>query len=72
MTTVAIDDALRPPQTYEHLTERFVKWAETQPDIHAAMVIGSRARTEWPADEWSDLDSHRNSSAVGLFLPNPG
>jgi len=36
--------------------ERFVTWAEAQPDIGTAFVIGSRARTTRPADEWSDLD----------------
>lgn len=41
---------------YAHLIERFVKWAETREDIRAAIVVGSRARTEFPADEWSDLD----------------
>jgi aminoglycoside 6-adenylyltransferase len=41
---------------YEQLLERFVAWAQTQPDIRAAIILGSRARTERPADEWSDLD----------------
>jgi len=42
--------------TYEQLIERFVKWAEAQPDIGTAFVIGSQARTTRPADKWSDLD----------------
>jgi aminoglycoside 6-adenylyltransferase len=42
--------------TYEQLIERFVCWAEVCPDIRAAIIVGSRARTEHPADEWSDLD----------------
>ena len=41
---------------YERLIGRFVAWAETMPDIRAAVIIGSRARTTRPADEWSDLD----------------
>lgn len=41
---------------YEQLIERFVAWAQTRPDIRAAIVLGSRARVERPADEWSDLD----------------
>jgi aminoglycoside 6-adenylyltransferase len=41
---------------YEQLIDRFVAWAQTQPDIRAAIVLGSRARTDRPADEWSDLD----------------
>jgi aminoglycoside 6-adenylyltransferase len=41
---------------YEQLIERFAKWAEAQPGIGTAFVIGSQARTTCPADEWSDLD----------------
>ena len=41
---------------YEQLIERFVAWAQTRPDICAAVVLGSRARVDGPADEWSDLD----------------
>jgi len=41
---------------YEQLIERFVRWAETCPDIRAAVIVGSRARVDHPADEWSDLD----------------
>jgi len=31
-------------------------WALERPDIRAAFVVGSRARTDTPADRWSDLD----------------
>ncbi|MEJ5308238.1 MAG: aminoglycoside 6-adenylyltransferase [Anaerolineae bacterium] len=41
---------------YEDLIARFVRWAQTEDNIRAALVIGSRARTDHPADEWSDLD----------------
>jgi aminoglycoside 6-adenylyltransferase len=41
---------------YERIVERFVSWAGTQEDIRAAFIVGSRARTEHPADELSDLD----------------
>lgn len=45
------------PEAYEQLTERFTRWAQTQPDIRLAFVVGSRARVEdHPADEWADLD----------------
>jgi len=40
----------------EQLEERFVAWAQTRPDIRAAVVVGSRARVDHPADEWADLD----------------
>ena len=41
---------------YEKFIERFFKWAKTRQDIRAAIVIGSRARLDHPADEWADLD----------------
>jgi molybdopterin-guanine dinucleotide biosynthesis protein A/predicted nucleotidyltransferase len=31
-------------------------WAAERDDVHAAVVVGSRARTVEPADRWSDLD----------------
>ena len=31
-------------------------WARERADVHAAVVVGSRARTSTPADTWSDLD----------------
>lgn len=49
MDTIALD--------YEKLLNRFVDWANSEPDMRAALVIGSRARSQdHPADEWSDLD----------------
>ncbi len=41
---------------YNQLLHKFVTWAESREDIRAAIVVGSRARTDHPADEWSDLD----------------
>lgn len=43
-------------QAYEQIISNFVAWAEQEQDIRAALVIGSRARQDHPADEWSDLD----------------
>ena len=48
----------------KQLEERFVAWANTRPDIRAAIVIGSRARVDRPADECSDLD-------IVFFTNNP-
>ena len=44
------------PFTHETLLARFVAWAERRDDIRAALVIGSRARVDRPADQWSDMD----------------
>ena len=40
----------------QQFEKRFVGWASANPDIRAAIVVGSRARRDNPADEWSDLD----------------
>jgi aminoglycoside 6-adenylyltransferase len=44
------------PLDYDALERDFAAWAQAQPPIHAAVVIGSRARRDPPPDEWSDLD----------------
>ncbi len=47
---------MTPAPAMDTLVERFVRWAETQVDMRAATIVGSRARTDRPADAWSDLD----------------
>jgi aminoglycoside 6-adenylyltransferase len=42
--------------SYDRLIENFLSWAKREENIRAAVIIGSRARTDHPADEWSDLD----------------
>ena len=32
------------------------RWAQAEADVRAALVIGSQARSDIPADEWSDVD----------------
>lgn len=51
-------------RAYDALLSRFVQWAQNQDEIRSAMVIGSRARTDHPADEFSDLD-------MSIFVTNP-
>lgn len=41
-----------------------VRWAERRDDIGAVLLVGSQARTEEPADRWSDVD-------VVLFVEEP-
>lgn len=38
------------------LEQRIATWAEASQDIRTVVVVGSQARVERPADEWSDLD----------------
>ncbi|HVL25023.1 MAG TPA: aminoglycoside 6-adenylyltransferase [Thermomicrobiales bacterium] len=49
---------------YAGIIERIVAWIADEPRVRAAMIVGSRARTDHPADAWSDLD-------VVLFATDP-
>jgi len=54
----------RNARGYERLLQRITAWSHEEPDVRAAVIIGSRARADHPADEWSDLD-------VLLFVRDP-
>ena len=41
---------------YARLIQNLVAFAQNEQEIRAVLMIGSRARTDHPADEWSDLD----------------
>lgn len=43
-------------EAFAMLEKRITAWAMGVDDIRAAVVVGSRARTKNPGDEWSDLD----------------
>lgn len=38
------------------LIQRVITWGEAAPDIGGMIVVGSQARSDHAADEWSDLD----------------
>jgi len=40
----------------ERILSRMVAWATTRDDLRGIAVVGSRARSDHPADAWSDLD----------------
>lgn len=40
----------------EDLIDSVAAWARSRPDLRAAILVGSHARTDVPADEWSDVD----------------
>lgn len=44
------------PWDYDSFEERIQQFASTRSDIRAAVVFGSRARRDRPADTWSDID----------------
>jgi aminoglycoside 6-adenylyltransferase len=50
--------------TYDDLINSYTAWAEADVDVRAALILGSRARSDHPADEWSDLD-------ILVFARNP-
>lgn len=41
---------------YGSIVEAFREWAQNELGVRAALIVGSQARSEVPADEWSDLD----------------
>lgn len=61
----------RTAQAYEQLIARFVRWAQSEENIRAAVVIGSLVRTDHPADEWADLDVIIVASDPTPYLSSP-
>jgi len=59
------------PSTYEQLEQAIIAWAHTRPDMRAGIVIGSRARTDHPADQWSDLDLLLFTTAPDAYTTDP-
>jgi aminoglycoside 6-adenylyltransferase len=48
--------------------ERFSAWAASRDDVRAALVVGSRGRTDsYPAEEWSDVDVAIITTRPGLY-----
>lgn len=41
---------------YTDIINRFILYGESDENIRAALIVGSRARENKPADKWSDLD----------------
>lgn len=56
----------------DRLEERFTAWAKPRKDIRAAIVVGSRARTDHPADEWADLDVAFMTTDSAKYHANTG
>ena len=59
---------MKKANTYNELLRNVSDWAEASPDVKAAIIIGSRARTTCPADEYSDLDMILIVSNPDIFL----
>lgn len=56
----------------EALLERIVAWGERSPDVRAVLVLGSWARSDRPADAWSDLDLLVVCEAPSRYLDGAG
>jgi aminoglycoside 6-adenylyltransferase len=54
--------------SYDDLITRFLAWIQTRDDLRAALMLGSRARADRPADEWSDLDLVLVTTDPQLYL----
>jgi aminoglycoside 6-adenylyltransferase len=55
---------------YEQLIHEFVQWSHGQDNIRVAFVLGSRARTDHPADVWSDLDLALVARDIRPYIEN--
>ncbi len=55
-------------ENYDRLEARFTAWAGARADIRLALVVGSRARSDRPADEWADLDVVMFTTAPDAYL----
>jgi aminoglycoside 6-adenylyltransferase len=56
------------PASMDALEARLVRWAKSRRDIRTVLVVGSRAREERPADEWSDLDVAFTTTSRASYL----
>jgi aminoglycoside 6-adenylyltransferase len=55
-------------KAYQLLAEKFAQWAQGEGGIRAALMIGSRARADHPADQWADLDLIVVAADPGPYL----
>ncbi len=44
------------PVDLDDLEARVLAWGKVRKDVRGILILGSRARTDHPADEWSDID----------------
>lgn len=61
---------MKSKELYKKLEQNFIAWAESKEDIRAAFIVGSRARANHPADEWSDMDIIFFTSHQKYYLEN--
>ena len=54
------------------LLQRIVEWSHACPEVQAVALVGSGARGDYPADEWSDIDLILVTSTPDCFLQSSG
>ena len=52
----------------DSLITRITEWAAAKENIRAVILVGSQARAEHPADEWSDADISLMTTDVEAYL----
>lgn len=55
---------MKKANTHDELLENLTTWAKGSSDVKSVIIVGSRARTYFPADEYSDID-------IILVVTNP-
>jgi aminoglycoside 6-adenylyltransferase len=55
----------------QDLIERFTNWASDQADVRSAIIVGSWARANKPADNLSDLDLAVIVTDASIYLSDP-
>lgn len=43
-------------QSFQGIIDNLARWGQTTNRVHAALIVGSQAREDHPADQYSDLD----------------
>jgi aminoglycoside 6-adenylyltransferase len=57
-------------ERYDQLIDKITLLAQTREDIRAVIILGSRARKNMPADDWSDLDISIITSTPDFYIDN--
>ncbi len=62
---------MRRTEDSQRVLSQIVSWGASQDDLRAIAVVGSHARSDHPADPWSDLDLVFVARRPGRFLDRP-
>jgi len=49
---------------FQLIIDNFIRWGESSDKLYTALMVGSQARTDHPADEYSDID-------IVMFVDDP-